>query len=110
MTRQGLQLVSTDFNNPDYYTNIRKTIVSGYFMQVAHLSRTGTYATVKDNKVVAFHPSTVLQTKPEWVIYNDLVLTKKNYIRTVSQINGTWLWEVANHYYNPQEFPLGETR
>jgi hypothetical protein len=30
----GLQLVSTDFNNRDYYTNIRKAITAGYFMQV----------------------------------------------------------------------------
>jgi hypothetical protein len=30
------------------------------------LERTGHYLTVKDNQVVALHPSTVLQHKPEW--------------------------------------------
>ncbi|MAJ20093.1 MAG: hypothetical protein CMH02_00145, partial [Marinovum sp.] len=39
-------------------------------MQVAHLERTGHYLTVKDNQVVALPPSTVLQHKPEWALYN----------------------------------------
>lgn len=49
--------------------------------QVAHLERTGHYLTVKDNQVVALHPSTVLQHKPEWALYNEFVPTSKNYIR-----------------------------
>ena len=31
------------------------------------------------------HPSTVLQTKPEWVTYFEFVLTAKNFIRTCTQ-------------------------
>jgi pre-mRNA-splicing factor ATP-dependent RNA helicase DHX15/PRP43 len=48
---------------------------------VAHLVRTGHYLTVKDNQVVALHPSTVLQHKPAWALYNEFVPTSKNYIR-----------------------------
>ena len=33
-TRLGVQLVSTDFNNKEYYANIRKAMLAGYFMQV----------------------------------------------------------------------------
>lgn len=57
-------------------------------MQVAHLERTGHYLTVKDNQVVALHPSTVLQHKPEWALYDEFVLTSKNYIRMVTDIKG----------------------
>ncbi len=32
-TRMGVNLVSTDFKSRDYYSNIRKAITSGYFMQ-----------------------------------------------------------------------------
>ena len=32
-TRLGTRLVSTDFNSREYYTNIRKAITAGYFMQ-----------------------------------------------------------------------------
>lgn len=59
-------------------------------IQVAHLERTGHYLTVKDNQVVQLHPSTVLDHKPEWVLYNEFVLTTKNYIRTVTDIKPEW--------------------
>lgn len=36
MRKQGLQFVSTDFSSADYYTNIRKCIASGFFMQVEY--------------------------------------------------------------------------
>ena len=64
--RLGIALVSTDFKSPEYYTNIRKAVVAGYFMQLAHLQRTGHYLTVKDNQPVYLHPSCVLDRKPEW--------------------------------------------
>jgi pre-mRNA-splicing factor ATP-dependent RNA helicase DHX15/PRP43 len=51
MARFNLRLCSTDFNSRDYYINIRKAILAGYFMQVAHLERSGHYLTVKDNQV-----------------------------------------------------------
>lgn len=67
-SRLGVQLISTDFNDKMFYTNIRKALVSGYFMQVAHLQRSGTYLTVKDNQTVYLHPSTTLERKPEWCV------------------------------------------
>ena len=55
MERVGLPLVSTDFNDQKvYYTNIRKALTAGFFMQVAHLEKTGHYLTVKDNQVINF--------------------------------------------------------
>ena len=64
-----MPLVSTDFESPDYYTNLRRCLSAGLFMQVAHLQKQGHYLTVKDNQVVAIHPSSVLDGKPpvrEW--------------------------------------------
>ena len=58
--------------------------------KVAHLERTGHYLTVKDNQIVQLHPSSCLDHKPEWVIYNEFVLTTKNYIRTVTDIKPEW--------------------
>ena len=54
------------------------------------MERTGHYLTVKDNQVVQLHPSTCLDHKPEWVLYNEFVLTTKNYIRTVSDVKPEW--------------------
>jgi len=110
MRRFDLPLISTNFNDAEYYTNIRKAVTSGFFMQVAHLERTGHYLTVKDNQVVDLHPSTALDHKPEWVCYNEFVLTTKNFIRTVTDIKGEWLVEMAPHYYELSNFPDCEAR
>ncbi|MQL76686.1 hypothetical protein Taro_009101 [Colocasia esculenta] len=110
MARFNLKLCSTDFNSRDYYVNIRKAMLSGYFMQVAHLERTGHYLTVKDNQVVHLHPSNCLDHKPEWVIYNEFVLTSRNFIRTVTDVRGEWLVDVAPDYYDLSNFPPCEAK
>ncbi|XP_058761172.1 probable pre-mRNA-splicing factor ATP-dependent RNA helicase DEAH2 isoform X1 [Vicia villosa] len=110
MARFNLKLCSTDFNSRDYYVNIRKAMLAGYFMQVAHLERTGHYLTVKDNQVVHLHPSNCLDHKPEWVIYNEYVLTSRNFIRTVTDIRGEWLVDIAPHYYDLSNFPQCEAK
>jgi pre-mRNA-splicing factor ATP-dependent RNA helicase DHX15/PRP43 len=56
------------------------------------------------------HPSTVIDYKPEWVTYNEFMLTSKNYIRTVLVIDPEWLFEVAPAYFDLDEFPNGETK
>ncbi|XP_062572241.1 putative pre-mRNA-splicing factor ATP-dependent RNA helicase PRP1 [Saccostrea cucullata] len=110
MDRFNLRRASTDFASRDYYLNIRKALVSGFFMQVAHLERTGHYLTVKDSQVVQLHPSTCLDHKPEWVLYNEFVLTTKNYIRTVTDIKPEWLIKIAPQYYDMSNFPMCEAR
>ena len=62
----------------------RESVRAG--LQVAHLERTGHYLTVKDNQMVHRHPSTCLDHKPEWALYQEFVLTTRNYIRTVLDI------------------------
>ena len=110
MVKMGLQLVSTPYTDKDYYTNIRKSIVAGFFMQIAHLERTGHYLTVKDNQVVSLHPSTVLDNKPEWVLYQEFVLTSKNFVRTVTAVRGDWLVDIAPHYFELDNFPKCEAK
>ncbi|RDX81849.1 Pre-mRNA-splicing factor ATP-dependent RNA helicase DEAH1, partial [Mucuna pruriens] len=36
---------------------------------------------------------------PRWVVYHELVLTTKEYMRQVSEIKPEWLVEIAPHYY-----------
>ena len=108
--RLNVNLVSTPFSDRNYYVNIRKAIVSGYFMQVAHLERSGMYLTVKDNQTVMLHPSCVLERKPEWVLYHEFVLTTKHYIRTVIDIDGPWLIDIAPHYFDLSNFPVCAAR
>eukprot|EP00033_Pygsuia_biforma_P001838 GCRY01002056.1.p1 GENE.GCRY01002056.1~~GCRY01002056.1.p1 ORF type:complete len:732 (-),score=138.63 GCRY01002056.1:144-2339(-) len=110
MQRFQLPLASTDFRDRDYYTNIRRCLCAGFYMQVAHRQPAGHYLTVKDNQLVTLHPSCVLTSKPEWVLFHEFVLTTQNYVRTVTDIHGEWLLEVAPHYYDLEEFPDSSTR
>jgi pre-mRNA-splicing factor ATP-dependent RNA helicase DHX15/PRP43 len=111
MKRLDMNTVSSvDIHSSEYYVNIRKSLVSGFFMQVGHKSSSGDYITVKDNQVVHLHPSCVLDDKPEWVLYNEFVLTSRNYIRLSTRIRGEWLVEIAPHYYDLSNFPPGDAK
>lgn len=93
MEREEIDLVSTPFEDKKYYENIRRALVAGFFMQIAKKESTGKsmYTTVKDNQHVLLHPSTVLSHDAEWVLYNEFVLTTKNYIRTITAVKAEWL-------------------
>lgn len=106
----GLAIIRGDLQAPDYYTNIRKCLASGLFMQVAHLQRQGHYLTAKDNQVVAIHPSSVLDQKPAWIVFQDFVLTSRNFVRTVTAQRIEWLVELAPHYFDLETWPEGETK
>ncbi|KAL3096472.1 hypothetical protein niasHT_029831 [Heterodera trifolii] len=107
MDELELQRVSTDFNSPDYYINIKKALVAGFFMQIAHLESSGHYVTINDNQLVNLHPSSVLDNRPGWALYNEFVLTSQNYIRTVTDVRPKWLHEMAPTYYHLDSFPDG---
>ena len=101
----GLTEVEGDFTSSDYYPNLRKAILTGFFMQVAHLEPSKEYQSVKDNQVVSLHPSTALDWKPEWVVFGEFAQTSKNYLRTTTAVRGDWLVEIAPHYYDLENFP-----
>ncbi|EFC46607.1 predicted protein [Naegleria gruberi] len=107
MAKSGINRVSEDHNSVEYYRNIRKALCTGFFMNVAFKDRSNHYCTVKDNQVVALHPSTTLNHTPEWVIYDEFVLTNKQYVRTVTEIEGEWLLDYAPHYFEIDHFPPG---
>ncbi|KAF9639229.1 Helicase [Lasiodiplodia theobromae] len=111
MERSEIELMSTPFEDKKYYENIRRALVSGFFMQVAKRDGTGkTYITVKDEQNVLLHPSTVLGHDSEWVVYNEFVLTTKNYIRTVTSVKPEWLLDIAPNYYDIASFKKGDVK
>ena len=104
METHGLELMSTPFEDKNYYTNIRRALLSGFFMQVAMKESSGkVYRTVKDDQAVLIHPSTVLRTEFDWVLYNEFVLTSKQYIRTCTGIRPEWLMV---SFFPPPPSPL----
>ncbi|CAK7233252.1 DEAH-box ATP-dependent RNA helicase prp43 [Sporothrix bragantina] len=111
MESHGVELVSTPWGDKNYYTNIRRALVAGFFMQVAHRQASGKiYRTIKDNQAVIIHPSTGVTTDFDWVVYNEFVLTSKQYIRTVTGIKPEWLLDIAPNYYDIPSFDDGEAK
>lgn len=84
---------------------IQKAMTAGFFPNAARLQRSGdSYRTVKNNLTVHIHPSSVLMdVRPKWVIFYELVLTSKEFMRSVMPLQPEWLTEVAPHYYKPKD-------
>ncbi|EGO56417.1 pre-mRNA splicing factor ATP-dependent RNA helicase PRP43 [Neurospora tetrasperma FGSC 2508] len=112
METHDISLVSTPFQDKNYYTNIRRALLAGFFMQVAmrESSNSKVYKTVKDDQLVMIHPSTSVTSPYDWVVYNEFVLTTKQYVRTVTNIRPEWLLEIAPVYYDLDTFEKGEIK
>ncbi|KAK9468692.1 pre-mRNA splicing factor [Lipomyces arxii] len=85
--------------------NIQKSITSGFFSNTARLTRNGeNYKTVKTAQTVSIHPSSVLfKKKPKWILYHELVLTSKEFMRNCMSIQPQWLVEVSPHFYKQKD-------
>ncbi|KAG5229791.1 pre-mRNA-splicing factor ATP-dependent RNA helicase [Salix suchowensis] len=79
-------------------------IIFRFFPHSARLQKNGSYRTVKHPQTVNIHPSSGLsQVLPRWVIYHELVLTTKEYMRQVTELKPDWLVEIAPHYYQMKD-------
>nr|CAD1819445.1 unnamed protein product [Ananas comosus var. bracteatus] len=87
-------------SNGNDLDTIKKAITSGFFHHSAKLQKNGSYRTVKNPQTVYIHPNSGLaQVLPRWVIYHELVLTTKEFMRQVTELKPEWLVEIAPHYY-----------
>ncbi|XVF50023.1 hypothetical protein PTKIN_Ptkin04bG0062300 [Pterospermum kingtungense] len=100
LERVEIELVSS----PNDLEAIKKAITSGFFPHSARLQKNGSYRTVKHSQTVYIHPSSGLaQVLPRWVVYHELVLTTKEYMRQVTELKPEWLVEIAPHYYQMKD-------
>lgn len=96
MDRYKLDIVSAGKN----YVKVRKAIVSGFFTHAAKKDPQEGYKTLVDGQAVYIHPSSSLfHAQPEWVIYHEVVLTTKEYMREVLAVESAWLVELAPRFF-----------
>jgi HrpA-like RNA helicase len=77
---------------------ILRCFASAFFMHVAVRQDDRRYHTLKDGKEVVLHPSSSLfgrKQPPPCVVYNELVLTTRHFMRDVSEVQPAWLAELA---------------
>ncbi|KAJ7730673.1 P-loop containing nucleoside triphosphate hydrolase protein [Mycena maculata] len=90
-------------SNPADTTPIQKALAAGYFYN----TRDGeSYRTTKTGHNVYIHPSSSLfrhQPPVRTVLYYELVVKSKSYMRQVIEIKPAWLIEAAPHYFKPED-------
>ncbi|TKY47790.1 pre-mRNA-splicing factor ATP-dependent RNA helicase [Spatholobus suberectus] len=92
----ALDVVSAGNNS----TKVRKAITAGFFFHAARKDPQEGYRTLVENQPVYIHPSSALfQRQPDWVIYHELVMTTKAYMREVTVIDPKWLVELAPRFF-----------
>ncbi|KAJ4842063.1 Pre-mRNA-splicing factor ATP-dependent RNA helicase DEAH1 [Turnera subulata] len=100
LEKAGIELTS----NPNDVDAIKKCITSGFFPNIARLDKYGSYRTLKHPHTVHLHPGSGLaEVLPRWVVYHELVLTAKEYMRQVTEVKPAWLVEIAPHYYQMKD-------
>jgi hypothetical protein len=48
----------------------------------------------------------LFKTPPEWVVFHEVIVTTKEFMREVTAIKAMWLTEIAPHFYESKKLPL----
>lgn len=82
---------------------VRRALCAGHFRQTARRDTdagSGGYKTLTEGTSVYLHPSSALFGKhAEWVIYHEVVLTTREYMRWATSIEPKWLVEAAPTFF-----------
>ena len=96
MDRYKLDLVSAGRD----YGAVCRAIASGYFAHAARKDPQEGYKTIVDGTPVYIHPGSALfQRQPDWVVYHELVLTSKEYMRECTAVDPRWFVELAPRFF-----------
>merc|ERR1711869_124148 len=101
--RFEIRLVS---KNSDY-TAVKKCVTTGFFFNAARLCSDKMYQNIKTPMITHIHPSSGLSNiNPTYVIYHELILTSRAYMRYVIDIEPDWLIEIAPYCYKQNDLKL----
>ncbi|XDV19633.1 hypothetical protein PO909_025073 [Leuciscus waleckii] len=106
MQRIELPVSPPAFGCQDNSTNIKRALISGFFLKVAHdVDGSGNYLLLTHRHVSHLHPFSSYRCRrprpdpPGWVLYHDFTISHDNCICIVSEIHPQMLVELAPQYY-----------
>jgi len=82
---------------------VRKAICSSYFVHAAKLKNLTQYVNLLNGTPANLHPSSAIcgiGETPVYVVYHELVLTSREYMRTVTAIDPLWLAELGPMFFS----------
>lgn len=90
----------------DNCTNIKRALISGFFLKVAHdVDGSGNYLLLTHRHVAHLHPfSSYLCLQPcpkppSWVLYHEFTISRDNCIRIASEVHPQMFVELAPQYF-----------
>lgn len=106
MQRIELPVSPPAFGCQDNCTNIKRALISGFFLKVAHdVDGSGNYLLLTHRHVAHLHPFSSYQCRqpcpnpPNWVLYHEFTISRDNCIRIASEVHPQMLVELAPQYY-----------
>ncbi|PIA63143.1 hypothetical protein AQUCO_00200874v1 [Aquilegia coerulea] len=97
--QMGLRVTSCG----DEMLQFRRCLAASFFLNAALKQPDGSYRALANSQIVRIHPSSVFfRTKPECIIFNELVRTNDDFIRNITRIDPLWLPELAPQYFAAQ--------
>uniref|UniRef100_A0A8C5F6B5 ATP-dependent RNA helicase DQX1 n=1 Tax=Gadus morhua TaxID=8049 RepID=A0A8C5F6B5_GADMO len=106
MQRIELPVSPPAFGCQDNCTNVKRALISGFFLKVAHdVDGSGNYLLLTHRHVAHLHPfssylcSQPASDPPPWVLYHDFTISHDNCICTASHVHPHMLVELAPQYY-----------
>ncbi|XP_037660980.1 putative pre-mRNA-splicing factor ATP-dependent RNA helicase DHX32 isoform X2 [Choloepus didactylus] len=101
--RIELPYAEPSFGSEENTLNIKKALLSGYFMQIARdVDGSGNYLMLTHKQVAQLHPRSgysVTKKMPEWVLFHKFSISENNYIRITSEISPELFMQLAPQYY-----------
>ncbi|XP_051001428.1 putative pre-mRNA-splicing factor ATP-dependent RNA helicase DHX32 [Acomys russatus] len=91
------------FGSQENSLNIRKALLSGYFMQIARdVDGSGNYLMLTHKQVAQLHPLSsyaITKKMPEWVLFHQFSISENNYISVTSAVSPELFMQLAPQYY-----------
>ena len=85
---------------------VRKVVCSAYFFHAARIQGIGKYTNLLTGTPCQLHPTSALYGlgyTPDYIVYHELVMTTKEYMRCVTAVEAQWLAELAPMFFSLKE-------
>ncbi|XP_071986925.1 putative pre-mRNA-splicing factor ATP-dependent RNA helicase DHX32 isoform X2 [Engystomops pustulosus] len=103
MKRIELPVSDPAFGSDENIMNIKKSLLSGYFMQIARdVDGLGNYIMLTHKQVGQLHPHSgycLNQNLPEWVLFHEFSVVERSCIRIASEISPDLFMQLVPQYY-----------
>lgn len=99
LTTRGVEVRSAGADED----TVRKAVCSAYFANACRIKSIGEYVNARTGVVAHLHPSSAIYgggIMPDYVVYHQLVLTKKEYMECATAVEPEWLAELAPAFFS----------